>query len=274
MVSEPRHGDRRPGMLSRRELLRFGGSCAAALSGCGMPRVPAVPPPAFARHEILMLVYPRFTTLDLIGPQHVFSLLGAEFRTRLVWKDRSEIVSDTGVPVRPTMTYAECRPNPTVLFVPGGTDGTLRAMEDDEVRGFVSTMGAAATFVTSVCTGSLVLGAAGLLDGYRATSHWLALDALRLFGATPVAERVVVDRNRVTGAGVTAGIDFALTLVSRLKDDAYAKTVQLMMEYDPQPPFDSGSPAAASPESVDLLEAMAEPFLTEVQAVAERIGGR
>jgi cyclohexyl-isocyanide hydratase len=239
-----------------------------------MSRTPVVPPPAFARHEILMLVYPRFTTLDLIGPQHVFSLLGAEFRTRLVWKDRSEIVSDTGVPIRPTMTFAECRPSPTVLFVPGGTDGTLRAMEDDDVRGFVSTMGTTATFVTSVCTGSLVLGAAGLLDGYRATSHWLALGALELFGATPVAERVVVDRNRVTGAGVTAGIDFALTLVSRLKDEAYAKTVQLMMEYDPQPPFDSGTPTAASTEAVDLLEAMAQPFLTEVQAVAQRLGRR
>jgi cyclohexyl-isocyanide hydratase len=244
---------------------------AAAVTGCGVAREPAAPPPVFARHEILMLIYPRFTTLDLIGPQHVFSLLGAEFRTRLVWKDRSEVVSDTGVPVRPTMTFAECRPNPTVLFVPGGTDGTLRAMEDEDVRGFVATMGSGATFITSVCTGSLVLGAAGLLDGYRATSHWLALESLKLFGATPVAERVVVDRNRVTGAGVTAGIDFGLTLVSRLKDEDYAKTVQLMMEYDPQPPFDSGSPAAASTESVDLLEAMAEPFLTEVQAVAERV---
>ena len=265
------HEDRRPGAVSRRDFLRYGGFCAAAATGCGVAKEPSRPTPDYARHEILMLVYPRFTTLDLIGPQHVFSLLGADFRTRLVWKDRSEVVSDTGVPIRPTMTFAECRPEPTVLFVPGGTDGTLRAMEDETVRRFVSTMGSTATFVTSVCTGSLVLGAAGLLDGYRATSHWLALDSLKLFGATPVSERVVIDRNRVTGAGVTAGIDFGLKLVSLLKDEEYAKSVQLMMEYDPQPPFDSGTPGAASTESVDLLEAMAEPFLTEVQAVAQRI---
>jgi cyclohexyl-isocyanide hydratase len=261
--------------LRRRDLLRWSGSIAAAiLAGCSRSGGRARSPVEFAQHEIVMLVYPRFTILDLVGPQHVFALLGPEFKTRLVWKDRTDVMSDTGVPVRPTMTFDECREAPTILFVPGGTDGTLAAMEDDDVRRFVADMGATAKYVTSVCTGSLVLGAAGLLDGYRATSHWLALDALKSFGSTPVAERVVVDRNRITGAGVTAGIDFGLELVSMLKDDDYAKTVQLMMEYDPQPPFDTGNPANASAESVDMLEAMAEPFLAAVKAAAERLAIR
>lgn len=224
-----------------------------------------------AKYEILMLVYPRLTTLDLIGPQHVFALLGPEYQTRLVWKDKSEIVSDTGVPIRATQSFSECTPNPTILFIPGGTDGTLAAMEDKEVRKFVADMGANATYVTSVCTGSLVLGAAGLLKGYKATSHWLALKSLKKFGATPVAERVVIDRNRVTGAGVTAGIDFALTLTSVIKDESYAKTVQLMMEYDPKPPFNSGNQTVADAESVKMLEAMFAPFLQDIDAAVERI---
>lgn len=264
-----------PRVLRRRDLLRWSGSITAAmLAGCNRSGGPATSPIEYAQHEILMLVYPRFTILDLIGPQHVFALLGPEFKTRLVWKERTEVVSDTGVPVRSTMTFDECRESPTILFVPGGTDGTLAAMEDSDVRQFLADMGATAKYVSSVCTGSLVLGAAGLLNGYRATSHWLALDALESFGATPVAERVVVDRNRITGAGVTAGIDFGLELVSMLKGDDYAKTVQLMMEYDPRPPFDTGSPANASAESVDMLEAMAEPFLAAVKATAERLAIR
>jgi cyclohexyl-isocyanide hydratase len=218
-----------------------------------------------------MLVYPRFTILDLIGPQHVFALLGPEFKTRLVWKDKSELVSDTGVPIRPTLSFDECPPDPTLIFIPGGTDGTLQAMEDKDVRTFVGDVGSRCKYVTSVCTGSLVLGAAGLLNGYRATTHWLALESLKLFGATAVAERVVVDRNRVTGAGVTAGIDFALTLATLLKDESYAKTVQLMMEYDPNPPFQSGNRNNADPESVRLLEGMASPFLLDVEAAIQRI---
>ncbi|MBS0266415.1 MAG: DJ-1/PfpI family protein [Planctomycetes bacterium] len=218
-----------------------------------------------------MLVYPRFTALDLIGPQHVFSLLGPEFKTRLVWKSTDRITSDTGIPVSPTLSFQDCPEAPTVLFIPGGTDGTLAALEDKDVRDFVAARGAASTYVTSVCTGSLVLGAAGLLRGYKATTHWLALQELSKFGAEPVAERVVVDRNRITGAGVTAGIDFALTLAAKLKDESYAKAIQLMMEYDPQPPFNSGNPQVADPESVRLLEAMAVPFHQQLGESLERI---
>ncbi len=263
--------------LTRRQALQWSLAATAAITGCQQgqteqPRSAEKPSYVPAKHEILMLVYPRFTILDLIGPQHVFALLGPEYKTRLVWKNTDDIItSDTGVPIRPTLSFADCPMNPTVLFIPGGTDGTLAAMEDPEVRAFVSSRGNSATWVTSVCTGSLVLGAAGLLQGYKATTHWLALESLTNFGAEPVAERVVADRNRLTGGGVTAGIDFALTLTARLHDDKYAKTVQLMMEYDPQPPFQSGSPAVADPEAVKMLQAMAKPFHDDLAAVSERL---
>lgn len=222
--------------------------------------------------DVLMLVYPKFTALDLIGPQHVFSLLGPEYKVRLVWKDTKEVVSDTGVPIRPTMAFKDCPEEPAVVFVPGGTEGTLAVMENKEVREFLASRGAKAKYVTSVCTGSLVLGAAGLLKGYKATSHWLALDALKKLGAIPVAERVVEDRNRVTGAGVTAGIDFALKLEAKLKDDKYAKAVQLMMEYDPQPPFPKeGTPKTADADNVKILRAMTAPFDKKLDAAIGRL---
>ena len=238
------------------------------------PRDPAsdphAPPAGTPGGEILMLVYPRFTALDLIGPQHVFSLLGPTYKTRLVWKSTDEVVSDTGVPVRPTQTLAEATDTPAVLFVPGGTDGTLAVMQDPEVLDFLVSRSTAARYVTSVCTGSLVLAAAGLLRGRRATTHWLALESLRAFGVESVAERVVVDGNRITGAGVTAGIDFALTLAAALTDETYAKGVQLMMEYDPHPPVQSGRPDAADPDTVAMLEAMVVGFNRDVEAVAGR----
>jgi cyclohexyl-isocyanide hydratase len=220
--------------------------------------------------DVLMLVYPKFTALDLIGPQHVLSSLEG-YKVRLVWKTTKEVVSDTGVPIRPTAAFEDCPDDPAVLFVPGGTEGTLAAMEDKDVREFLAKRGAKARYVTSVCTGSLVLGAAGLLKGYKATSHWLALDALKKFGAEPVAGRVVEDRNRVTGAGVTAGIDFALTLAAKLKDEKYAKAVQLMMEYDPQPPFKSGNPKVADEATVGMLRAMAVPFNKKLDAAIGRL---
>lgn len=263
-------------LLTRRHAL-LGLAAAASSIGCQRGVKDSVASAGsteinFVEHEILMLVYPRFTALDLIGPQHVFALLGPGYRTRLVWKDTQECLSDTGVPVRPTLAFKDCPSKPTVLFIPGGTDGTLSALEDNEVREFVAKIGATAKFVTSVCTGSLILGAAGLLRGYKATTHWLALESLRKFGAEPTSQRVVEDRNRITGGGVTAGIDFALTLAARLKDEAYAKSIQLMMEYDPQPPFQSGNPQVADPDSVKLLEAMVVPFLNDLEAAIGRLG--
>lgn len=255
--------------MNRREAMKLLGIgvAATAVAGTSAPADEKKP----ESKDVLMLVYPKFTALDLVGPQHVFSLLEG-YKVHLVWKDTKEVVSDTGIPIRPTLSFKDCPEAPAVIFVPGGTEGTLAAMEDKEVREFLAGRGAKAKFVTSVCTGSLVLGAAGLLKGYKATSHWLALDALKGLGAEPVAERVVVDRNRVTGAGVTAGIDFGLTLAATLKDEKYAKAVQLMMEYDPQPPFPKdGTPKTADKASIEMLREMTKPFQTKLDAAIKRL---
>jgi cyclohexyl-isocyanide hydratase len=140
------------------------------------------------------------------------------------------------------------------LFVPGGTPGTISMMKDSEVLDFLADRGSRARYVTSVCTGSLVLGAAGLLKGYKATSHWSTRDLLPLLGAIPVDRRVVEDRNRITGGGVTSGIDFGLVISSRLRSQDYAERLQLLNEYDPHPPFNAGSPKTAGPEVTADLE--------------------
>lgn len=220
--------------------------------------------------DILMVVYPSFTALDLVGPHHVLSSLPG-YRVKLVWKTKNELLSDTGLSFRPTATFAECVENPAVLFVPGGTQGTLAAMEDREVRDFVASRGAKARFVTSVCTGALILGAAGLLKGYKATTHWLVLDALKAFGAEPVANRVVEDRNRITGGGVTAGIDFGLSLAAKLANEPLARGIQLVMEYDPQPPYRSGSPKTADPETVQSVKDMFQPFRKRLDIVTKKV---
>ncbi|MEN3952384.1 DJ-1/PfpI family protein [Iodidimonas sp. SYSU 1G8] len=222
--------------------------------------------------SIAMLCYPRMTILDLIGPQYMFaSLMGAS--VHLVAKSRDPITSDTGVTIVPSATFDECPRDLTVLFVPGGTDGTLAAMRDDATREFVADRGSRARYVTSVCTGALVLGAAGLLKGHRATTHWAALETLPDFGATPIAERVVRDRNRITGAGVTAGLDFGLTMVSELRDETYAQGVQLICEYDPAPPFNAGSTRTAPPEVKTMMEQMFVSFPSQVRDTLRQISG-
>ena len=220
---------------------------------------------------IAMLCYPGMTILDLIGPQYMFaSLMGAT--VHLVAKTRDPITSDTGVTMVPTATLDECPADLTVLFVPGGTAGTLDALRDDAIRNFVADRGARATFVTSVCTGALVLGAAGLLKGYRATTHWGALETLADCGATPVAERVVRDRNRITGAGVTAGLDFGLTMVAELRDPLYAQGVQLGCEYDPAPPFNSGSLRTAPDDVKAIMTSMYAGFPARVRTAFAEVG--
>jgi putative intracellular protease/amidase len=191
--------------------------------------------------EVGMLLYPGLALLDLFSAQ---TALATSCNVHLVWKNTDLIESDTGVVVKPTRTLADCPKDLDVLFV-GGGPGSLAVMRDAEVLKFLADRGARAKYVTSVCTGSLVLGAAGLLKGYKATSHWACRDALALFGATPVAARVVTDRNRVSGGGVTAGIDFGLVLLAKLLGEDVAKMTQLVMEYDPEPPFDAGTPKKA-----------------------------
>jgi|LakMenE18May11ns_1017448.scaffolds.fasta_scaffold9957431_2 cyclohexyl-isocyanide hydratase len=217
------------------------------------------PPGWVGKEEIVMLLYPGFTALDLFGPHHFFVLMmGA--KVHLVAKTMEPVLTDTSIRVTPTMTFADCPEKPTVFFVPGGTGGTLDAAKDETTRKFVEERGGSAEYITSVCTGSVLLGAAGLLKGYKATSHWITRDLLSEFGAIPVDQRVVVDRNRITGAGVTSGLDFGLKLVQDLRNQQYAEAVQLFAEYDPQPPIDKGSQSKASPDISGLLMHMHEPF--------------
>jgi len=203
--------------------------------------------------NIQMLVYPDMTLLDLVGPLQVWSMWpGVEIE--LVWKDTAPLMTDCGLAVVPTHAFGEAGPTPNILFAGGGLDGTTRAMADPEVIAFMRSRGEGAEWITSVCTGALILGAAGLLEGYRATTHWMALDALPSFGAEPVKERWVIDRNRATGGGVTAGIDFGLALMAEIAGEELAKVVQLALEYAPNPPFDAGTPEKADQETVALVK--------------------
>ena len=201
--------------------------------------------------EIGILVFPRVQQLDLTGPYEVFaSIPGA--KVHLIWKRIEPVVSDSVLTLTPTITFADC-PQLDVICVPGGV-GADDMVNDEEMLDFLRRQAKGAKYITSVCTGSLVLGAAGLLRGYRATTHWTALDHLAPFGATPTKTRVCVDRNRITGGGVTAGIDFALTLVSIMVDRPTAEAIQLRIEYNPAPPFNAGSPDTAPPEILALVK--------------------
>jgi cyclohexyl-isocyanide hydratase len=196
-------------------------------------------------------VFPRVTQLDFTGPLQVFANVpGAKLH--LIWKRIEPVPSDSVLTLTPTTTFADC-PQLDVICVPGGA-GSDEMVNDEEMLDFLRRQAANAKYVTSVCTGALVLGAAGLLRGYRATTHWTAMDFLEKFGAIPTKTRVCVDRNRITGGGVTAGIDFALTLVSILVDQPAAEAIQLRLEYDPAPPFNAGSPELVPSEIVALAK--------------------
>ncbi len=216
------------------------------------------PVPQETRLEIGLLLFPKLTQLDLTGPLEVFGRL-SNTRVHLLWKSLDPVVSDRGLTLMPTMTLDQC-PALDVIVVPGGA-GQVVLMDDDEVLGFLLRQSATARYVTSVCTGSLVLGAAGLLKGRRAACHWMSRDQLELLGATPVAERVVVDGSIITGGGVTAGIDFGLTLAAILRGENEAKRIQLEIEYNPHPPFAAGSPESAEPDVVAAVRKRCEPFL-------------
>ncbi|TFW33117.1 DJ-1/PfpI family protein [Massilia horti] len=199
------------------------------------------------------LLFPQVTQLDLTGPAQILGRVpGAQ--VHLLWKSHDPVATDIGFTINPTSTFADC-PQLDVLCVPGGF-GIECLLDDEETLGFLRRQGAQAKYVTSVCNGSLVLGAAGLLRGYRCACHWMWRELLPHFGAVPVAQRVVRDRNRISGGGVTAGIDFGLALAAELAGEEVAKTLQLAFEYDPQPPFACGSPEAAGPERVARLQAL------------------
>jgi len=204
--------------------------------------------------NIGFLLFPKLTQLDLTGPVQVLSRMPGA-KVHLIWKTLDPVPSDTPISILPTMKMSEC-PQLDVICVPGGS-GQIALMDDAETLDFLRQQAAGAKYVTSVCTGSLVLGAAGLLEGYRAACHWMSRDQLTLLGATPTGERVVKDRNRISGGGVTAGIDFGLTVVAELCGPEAAKAIQLSIEYAPHPPFNAGSPEGAGPELVARVTQMA-----------------
>ena len=213
--------------------------------------------------HIGFLLFPHVTQLDLTGPAQILSRVpGAQ--VHLVWKHREPVITDVGFAIHPTTTFDAC-PQLDVLCVPGGF-GIADQLNDEVTLDFLRRQGATARYVTSVCNGSLVLGAAGLLVGYRSACHWMWRKYLPRFGAEPVAERIVRDRNRISGGGVTAGIDFGLALAAELAGEEIAKTLQLAFEYDPQPPFDCGSPEKAGPARVRRLTDLQQERIAHVES--------
>lgn len=197
------------------------------------------------RHHVVFVLYPGITSLDLIGPAQVLSHLpGAVVHFAAATAD--PVPTDAGFSIAPTVTLDAC-PQADLLCVPGGA-GTPAAMDDARLLSWLRAQAEGARLVTSVCIGSLVLGAAGLLNGYRAACHWAFRDLLRPFGAEPVAERVVIDRNRITGGGITAGIDFAFRVIEHLHGRDEAEIARLVLEYDPAPIGQGGTLETARPE--------------------------
>lgn len=251
--------------MNRRDFtVSFLGTLAAAAAGSIYPEhaeaaspepdsgKKAASPDGKKRH-IAVLLFEGMTSLDFLAPATVLAASG-QFNVDYVWRDKNPVYEESRSEKRlgfmPTATFEEIR-STDILCVPG-TSNPYAPIREKNMVDWVANVGAGAEWVTSVCTGSFILGAAGLLKGYKATSHWTMVEELRYFGATPVFDRVVQDRNRVTGAGVTSGIDFGLVLLSVLCGEQRAKMVQLMLEYKPAPPFPGGSPKTTEP---NILEA-------------------
>jgi cyclohexyl-isocyanide hydratase len=222
-----------------------------------------------AERLVGMLIFPELTQLDMTGPYEVLARL-PNTRVLLVAHTMAPVKTDRGKQIVPSITFADC-PQLDLVMVPGGP-GQQQLMEDGVVIEFLQRQARGAKYVTSVCTGSLVLGAAGLLKGKRATSHWAAIDHLKLLGAIPVSEKVVIDGNVITGAGVTSGIDFALTVAATLEGEEIARSIQLQIEYDPAPPFNSGSPKTASPATVRAIRDRLTTLNRQRHEMAQRVG--
>jgi cyclohexyl-isocyanide hydratase len=221
--------------------------------------------------QIGIVLFPRVTQLDFTGPLQVFSSVpGAQ--VHLIWKRIEPVASDSVMAITPTVSFADC-PQLDVICVPGGI-GTDDMVNDEEMLAFLKKQAEGAKYITSVCTGSLVLGAAGLLKGYRATTHWSAMEGLAPFGAIPTKTRVCTDRNRVTGGGVTAGIDFALTLVSQIFDRKTAEAIQLRLEYNPAPPFNAGSPDTAPADVLAMWQERIAPHKQRRMEMIQRAAAR
>lgn len=215
-----------------------------------------------------MLLFPRLTQLDLTGPHEVLARL-PNTRVLLLAESLEPVVSETGLTITPNCQLADSPPL-DIVFVPGGV-GINALLENQTVLDFLRRQGAGARYVTAVCTGSLVLAAAGLLDGYHATTHWRSLPLLAQFGVEVVNERVVIDRNRITSGGITAGIDFGLILAAQLYGEKVARVIQLQLEYDPAPPFQSGSPRTADAATIERATALTAESFAQRQRIIGRV---
>lgn len=232
------------------------------MSYASAPSTSAIEP----RHEIGLVLYPGLTQLDLTGPFEVFARVPGA-RVHLAAETLEPVQADTGFVLQPTVTFAEC-PRLAVLCVPGGP-GQVQMMNRVELLSFLARAGAQAQFVTAVCTGSLLLASAGLLAGYRANTHWMSREFLERLGVEVSPARVVVDRNRITGGGVTAGIDIALTVVAELEGRGTAEAIQLALEYAPAPPLSCGTPESAGAMRVESARLRSAPLLEQRRATTE-----
>jgi len=217
--------------------------------------------------HVVFVLFPNVTQLDFTGPLQVLSRLpGAE--VHLAARDMRPVETDAVLTLNPTCTFTDC-PQADVLCVPGGF-GVDGAVKDAALMRFVKAQAEHAQYITSVCTGAFVLGAAGLLQGRRATTHWAYHDLLALVSAEPVKARVVRDGNIFTGGGVTAGIDFAFTLMAEIAGEEHARKIQLGLEYDPAPPFDAGAPEKASPEIHGAMKGFYDARADEFREILRR----
>ena len=218
-----------------------------------------------------LVLFPNLTQLDLTGPYEVFARM-PNTSVYLLADTLEPIRSEGGLTINPD-THFDSVPPLDILFVPGGV-GINPMMEDENFLNFLREQGQQAKYVTAVCTGALLLAAAGLLQGYRATTHWLSMEFLTMLGVQPVSERVVIDRNRITAGGITAGIDFGLVVASELFGQTVAQEIQLMLEYDPQPPFHSGSPKSADAVVVESVTIARQGIQDTRREIVKRVAAR
>lgn len=282
-------------MIDRRDLLRAGGLGSAALLAplLAIERAAAQAklqtqadmmadhshmalmekafgPNLMGSEQIAMLLYPGFTALDLVGPYYFFAcMFGAKVHLVTTQADLSPVKSDLGLAIAPTVTMADCPRDLDIFFTGGGSEGTLNVMTDKAAMAFVADRCLRAKHITSVCTGSMILGKAGLLKGKRATSHWSTRAVLADFGAIPVDARVVTDGKVTTGAGVSAGIDFGITVVAALRGKAYAQALMLQAEYHPEPPFPGGTLATTPADLGGMMNEMFAPLAEKFGTIAK-----
>jgi cyclohexyl-isocyanide hydratase len=199
--------------------------------------------------RVLAVVYPGMTLLDLVGPVQAWSFL-PDYAVQYAWHTPGAVPTDCGLSVQATTSFEDAWTDPDVVFVGGGAKPTLDLLSDAAAIAFLADRGSRARWVCSVCTGALLLGAAGLLRGYRAATHWGARETLKQFGAEVSTERVCIDRNRLTGGGITAGVDFGIAVAGHWAGEGFGQVVELIMEYAPQPPYGTGHPELAKPQTL------------------------